>query len=310
METIGVVIATHNGERYFKEQMDSILGQTRKPDRIVVVDDGSTDGTRRLIGDYKGLFPDLFVVRENETNLGSKRTFEVGISLCDTDYIALSDQDDIWEADKIATSRRLLEGHLGALLCFHDLKLIDDRGIPVGVNFWNAAPVHEPLPVTGAAARERLTNLSNPVPGCTMFFSSKLRKQILPMPPLKWVGHDWWISVVAFFLANPVCIKEPLARYRLHPEQTAGIGLALKKASFPRKKRSLAFKLRREIERIFRGGLSRNTRLLAERERTREMCGVLLSVITTAEEVNLDPRKASELKRLKEKVGARLAVLS
>ena len=309
MKTIGVVIATYNGQIFLKEQIDSIVGQTRRPLKIIVVDDVSKDGTHGIIRRYMEQYPETFIFIQNERNLGAKGAFEIGISACDTDYIVLSDQDDIWEQNKLEVLYDVMEKNKEALLCFHDMKLIDHEGKPMGRNFWEAAPLHEPLPVTGAEARRRLAGLSNPVPGCTMFFSSDLKKHILPIPASKWVGHDWWISVAAYFLADPVFVKYPLTRYRLHSDQTAGVGTNLKKADFEKKKHSLPFKIKREVERIFKRGDSRKNRLLQKDVRVIEMSSALMKMIETCERLNSHPVDKSELQHLRKQIEERLASL-
>ena len=84
-----------------KEQIDSIVGQTRRPSKIIIIDDVSKDGTHGIIRRYMEQSPGTFIFIQNERNLGAKGAFEIGISACDTDYIALSDQDDIWEQNKL-----------------------------------------------------------------------------------------------------------------------------------------------------------------------------------------------------------------
>ena len=309
MKTIGVVIATYNGETFLKDQIDSIVYQTRRPLKIIVVDDFSTDGTQGIIRRYMEQYPGTFIFIQNERNLGAKGAFEIGISACDTEYIALSDQDDIWERNKLEALYDAMEKNQEALLCFHDMKLIDHEGEPMGKTFWQAAPLHEPLPVTGAEARKRLADLSNPVPGCTMFFSFGLKEHILPIPASKWVGHDWWISVVAYFLAEPVFVESPLTRYRLHSDQTAGVGTIFKKADSGKKKHSLPFKIKREVERIFKRVNSHKNRLMEKDVRAMEMYSALIKMIETCGRLNGLPVDKSELQRLREKIEERLKSL-
>lgn len=99
LKTIRTVVATYNGEKYLEEQLDSIVNQSLKPDKIIIVDDCSKDGTTTIIGRYREKYPEMIIYEPNQRNLGHKQTFEHGISICKTDYIALSDQDDIWESD-------------------------------------------------------------------------------------------------------------------------------------------------------------------------------------------------------------------
>jgi len=283
MKTVGVVIATYNGEKFLNTQLQSIMSQKKRPEKIIIVDDCSIDKTTDIIKETAKLFPDLFIYIKNEQNLGAKKTFEIGISACETDYIALCDQDDIWMPDKISELFALLEKNEDAKLCFHDLAMIDEQGNRLGRNFWEAAPVNEPLPVTGNAARKRLAALSNPVPGCTMFFSSDLKEFILPMPVSKWIGHDWWISAIAFFCANPVYVTEPLAFYRLHVNQTAGIGTVLKKKKGSKKSITLYDKVKREIKRMIDSKKSRVFKTTETEQRRQDMNKAILRIIDECE---------------------------
>jgi len=298
MKTIEVVIATYNGEKFLDEQLRSILAQTHRPQQIVVIDDCSQDGTKKIIKKFITEYPEMFLFIENKENLGSKRTFEIGIANCSADYIALCDQDDVWMPEKIGRLYEALEKNKEAQLCFHDLSLMDGEGQPKGKNYWEVAPPGQPLPVLGFQARERLVNLSNPVPGCTMFFSAQLKRHILPMPPSKWVGYDWWISVVAFFLADPILVYDPLAYYRIHSRQTAGLGMILKREKKDKEALSLLLRFEREAKRIFR----HRQRYGEMRERKYEMSLELLRVLETWEKIHADPVRIAEHKRLKEQI--------
>lgn len=76
MKTIGIVIATYNGEKYLEDQMDSIINQSLKPNKVVVIDDCSTDETTNIIGEYKKKYPKMIVFEQNKKNLGHKKAFE------------------------------------------------------------------------------------------------------------------------------------------------------------------------------------------------------------------------------------------
>jgi glycosyltransferase involved in cell wall biosynthesis len=91
---ISLAMPTYNGERFLREQLDSIYNQTIVPDEVIVVDDCSTDGTISILEEYKKKYGLKYWV--NEKNLGYNKNFEKAISLCTGDYIALSDQDDVW----------------------------------------------------------------------------------------------------------------------------------------------------------------------------------------------------------------------
>lgn len=92
---ISIAMATYNGEKYLREQLDSILAQTVQDFELVVCDDCSTDSTVRILEEYveKDARIKIFC---NEQNLGFVKNFEKAISLCQGECIALSDQDDVW----------------------------------------------------------------------------------------------------------------------------------------------------------------------------------------------------------------------
>jgi len=298
LKTIGTVIATYNGEKYLEEQMDSIVNQSLKPDKIIVVDDCSTDGTTTTIAKYRKSYPEMIIFEQNQRNLGHTKTFERGISMCKTDYIALSDQDDIWEPNKIKRCYWALEQNKDAKLCFHDFKLIDEKGNLFAKSFWESASI--PLPASGAEARKRLVNLTNIVSGCAMFFSSDLKEYILPMPDSEWILHDWWIAVVAFFLANPIIVKGALSRYRFHEDQVCSLALSIKMKRKRRTLREVPYKIKREVRRIIFGKKIAEMKLREVKERQHALSQDVVKAISMYEALNLNHIPKEELSDLKD----------
>src|ERR1041385_2324822 len=94
-------MCTYNGAEFLTAQWESILAQSRKPDEVVVCDDGSSDGTRSLLEQLAQQSSVPVTLRFNEQNLGSVKNFEQAIRLCTGEIIALSDQDDVWRRDKL-----------------------------------------------------------------------------------------------------------------------------------------------------------------------------------------------------------------
>jgi glycosyltransferase involved in cell wall biosynthesis len=81
MKIIGVVVATYNGGTFLEEQIESIVNQSLPPREIIVVDDGSKDGTHEIIGQYVARSPEKFVFIRNEKNPGAKGAFERGAAV-------------------------------------------------------------------------------------------------------------------------------------------------------------------------------------------------------------------------------------
>ena len=96
-------MCTFNGDKFLKEQLDSILNQTKQVDEIDVCDDGSIDKTVELLEAYRITYPSLFKIFYNDQNLRSSKNFEKAISLCIGDIIFFSDEDDIWATNKVTS---------------------------------------------------------------------------------------------------------------------------------------------------------------------------------------------------------------
>ena len=122
-----VLLSTFNGERYLREQLDSLLSQTVRATEIFVRDDGSTDGTVSILKDYAQR--DALHWCEGE-NIGPGRSFWRLLSACgEADYCAFCDQDDVWDEDKLETAvdaLKRLNPELPALYC-SDVRVTDEK---------------------------------------------------------------------------------------------------------------------------------------------------------------------------------------
>ena len=95
---ISVALACYNGENFIYEQIQSIINQTITDLEIIICDDKSTDNTIDIIHNIKDKRIKLY---QNNIQLGVVKNFEKAISLCNGEYIALSDQDDVWVEKKL-----------------------------------------------------------------------------------------------------------------------------------------------------------------------------------------------------------------
>ncbi len=99
---ISIALATYNGSKFLREQLDSILSQSMTDFEVIVCDDCSTDDTVKILYEYAAK-DTRFNIHEHETNLGFKKNFEHILSLCKGEFIAFCDQNDIWEPNHIHT---------------------------------------------------------------------------------------------------------------------------------------------------------------------------------------------------------------
>src|ERR1043166_10343033 len=97
---VSVAICTFNGAEFLPAQLESIATRTRPPDEIIICDDASTDDTRTVLESFAQTSLIPVSLHFAETNAGSIKNFERAIGLCTGDVIALSDQDDVWHADR------------------------------------------------------------------------------------------------------------------------------------------------------------------------------------------------------------------
>lgn len=114
MIPISVIIPVYNGERFLAEALQSVLDQTLPPDEIIVVDDGSTDGTAEIIAtaSANSVVPIQYVYQPNQ---GPAAARNHGLRLAQGELIAFQDADDLWAAQKLATQvalfRRYPQAH-------------------------------------------------------------------------------------------------------------------------------------------------------------------------------------------------------
>lgn len=126
--TVSVAMCTYNGAQYIEEQLLSILHQSVPVDEIVICDDGSTDETIEIIKRIKRDAAIPISIHINEPHLGVNLNFEKAIKLCHGDIIFLSDQDDIWEENKVDTIIDYFSTHEDKNVVFGDAVLIDRGG--------------------------------------------------------------------------------------------------------------------------------------------------------------------------------------
>lgn len=214
---ISIVMATYNGARYIREQLDSILAQTYPNFEIVVIDDNSTDRTFEILEEYaKNQKVRIF---RNPENLGVTVNFEKAMRLADGELIALSDQDDIWMHDKLAA----LVGHLGnCTLTYANSTLIEADGTPTGKTLQQQLKIR---PIEGK--QDRAFYFSNCIPGHAMLFKKTLLDYALPLP--KHSMYDQWLAFVSARLNGIAYLNRPLVQYRQHPQSVVNAPRQLKK---------------------------------------------------------------------------------
>lgn len=142
--SISAVVAAYQAEEWIAEAIDSILGQTSPPDEVIVVDDGSTDGTARELARFGER---IRVIRRE--NGGCPAAFNTAFAAANSEFVAMCGADDIWEPDKLKMQRAAITAHSEAdLFCGHAVMtgLIEgDHSRPPGVGLLDSGALRDEL---------------------------------------------------------------------------------------------------------------------------------------------------------------------
>ena len=215
-----VALCTHNGGRYLQEQLDSIGGQTLRPHELIVCDDLSNDDTLDILKRFSvhAQFP--VNINVNSKRLGVVKNFESAIAQCSGEFVALSDQDDLWFPDKLQKLAVELRSP-DILAVFSDAEIVSADLARMDKSIWQRV---------GFNQREQDLVKSNcsfsvflkhhVVTGATLAFKKSLCRYALPIPS-SW-AHDAWLSIIASAFGRVSVVSERLVAYRQHDNNVVG----------------------------------------------------------------------------------------
>ena len=212
MKRISVAMITYQGEKYIKEQLDSILACLGKEDEVVISDDGSTDGTPAILKEYQEQDKRIHIL--NGPRKGVKANVENALRACEGAYIFLADQDDIWMPDKVECVMAELEKPEVGLVV-HDAVVMDGMCENVVLESFYS------LKGSGAGVFKNIWR--NTYIGCCMAFKRQLLEKALPIPSYIEM-HDQWIGVLNDkYGYGTVFVPEKLLKYRRHGNYASGM---------------------------------------------------------------------------------------
>lgn len=197
-----ICIATYNGEKYIREQLDSILSQITTDDEVIISDDGSTDSTIDIIKSYND--HRILLIKNNTKRHGCIGNFENALKFAKGEFIFLADQDDVWFEKKYKVMLYYLNDyslvHCNSKITDENLKVVNDSFYSLYNNG------------TGILKNIRKSTYF----GSHMAFHTSLLKYALPFPMSNEIGHDLWLGLIAEITGNCFFINEPLMFYRRH----------------------------------------------------------------------------------------------
>ena len=219
---ISIVMATYNGDKYLREQVDSLLAQSYATLEFIFVDDASSDSSLAILKAYAANESRIQLI-ENSVNQGLIATFEIGIRAAKGEMIALSDQDDVWLPEKIG----LLAAAIG----------------PYSLIYANSALSNASGEVTGKYSdRNHLCDYPNALNyvfgtkamGHAMLFKREIIDLALPFA--EFVGHDYILGFAAASLNGVRYFPQTLVNYRQHNWNTVGADLSKGKKNYTTRK--------------------------------------------------------------------------
>lgn len=205
MKKVVIMLSTYNGEKYLREQLDSLVNQTYKNIEILIRDDGSKDNTVSIIEEYMKKYENISLIRgENKGFIGS---FLELLRRADGDYYSYADQDDVWFLDKIEKAVNLLEKETDdiPLLYVSNYDYYDSN-----MNFISHANTVNRVP---SFTKSMVENIA---PGMTMVLNQKAHDEMLKMNPEKSLLHDWWTYLVCVSIGKVIYDPTVTVKYRRH----------------------------------------------------------------------------------------------
>ena len=254
---VDILMATYNGEKYLKEQIESIINQSYDNWTLLIRDDKSKDNTVSIIEEYERKDSRIKLLRDKKVNLGFVKNFEELLNNSQKEFIMFSDQDDYWEKDKIKNYIEILKKnesllkkplliHSNSFVCDKDLKIIKQKFI------------------NSFVAREKDTNsyfFSYIVQGSTVMINKRMKE--ISIPFLKAVTlHDRYFHLLAEFFGNRIFIDKTLTKYRQHADNKIGakgniLKKILKKRYFEESDRNLILEIKQKNEKEIKKDVKR-----------------------------------------------------
>lgn len=200
-QSVSIVMCTYNGEQFLREQLDSLLRQTRSADEIIIQDDHSTDGTWALLHEYAARCPEIKLFT-NEAGRGVNNNFFSALRRATGDFIAISDQDDIWNPAKL---QRQLAAIGDNLLCTCRSKPFSTDGSPVN---------YDPRVPNYHLARMLYSSIA----GHTVLINRRLLDLIPDQQTVGQIYYDVFLALAAAAHDSIVLVNEVLVNHRRHED--------------------------------------------------------------------------------------------
>ncbi len=205
---VSILINNYNYESFLGEAIDSALNQTYPHTEVIVVDDGSTDDSRKIIASYNDRI--IPVLKENG---GQASAFNAGLAASQGDIICFLDSDDTFTPEKVAEVVNVFDSHQEASWCFHRVKLVDVKtGDLLGRSQENPSREYD---FRTHMQRGKESPFAAPATS-GLCFKRSLLQQILPMPEAITITSDSYLKLTALALGRGFHLNKDLAVQKIH----------------------------------------------------------------------------------------------
>ena len=219
---VQIVMAVYNGSLYLKEQIESIINQDYKNWQLLISDDNSNDDSVEIINRYAAKDNRIKVVLKDSAFGNAGTHFLSLLKITTSKYVMCSDQDDVWDSNKITTclSAMIQEEAMSPdtpILIHTDLRVVDSKLNRIADSFYKYSGIN---PNTSTFEFHIAT--AN-VTGCTMLINDSLRDLIKLTNDDRYICmHDWWCSLIASAFGRIGFIDNQTICYRQHENNTLG----------------------------------------------------------------------------------------
>ncbi len=281
MEKIIILMATYNGENFIEEQLDSVLDQSFTDFSLFAGDDGSTDGTRKILERYKEKLSDRVNLFYNEYPVGVRKNFLNLLSSAfdKAEYFMFCDQDDVWDKDKIKLTLKTMKvmekryGKKTPLLVYTDLSICDEKLTVISPSMRKASGFDN----INSLAR---LLVENKVTGNTVMINSALARLALRTPVEELAQnievHDRYLALLACCTGRTAYIDIPLVRYRQHSKNLLGAKKSFLKEALLSFKKENKEKVKNSYRLMY--AQARQVLKLTENERKKDVLKAFISM--------------------------------
>ena len=222
MSTCDVILAVWNGQDYLPAMLDSLLSQTTSEFNVLVRDDGSTDGSREILENYKQKFDGRLSVIAGEPTRSATANFAILMRETKADYVLFADQDDVWRPEKVGLTLRSLKeaeakyGRSTPIYFATDIEVANKDLELINPSYWKWKRLKA----------SRMSKLSQSLICVSVQgMASGINRALLDLAnpvSAKAISHDWWTQLIAAAMGKVICDPTPTALYRVHGGNASG----------------------------------------------------------------------------------------